>query len=54
MSYSEPLCKKCLHSEQLHSEVVSRLPNGEIKRCTVGICSCLLTKQTATKTAQAH
>ena len=54
MSYSEPLCTKCLHAEQLHSEVVSRLPNGEIRRCTVGICSCLLTKQTAKKAAEVH
>ncbi|HKU48718.1 MAG TPA: hypothetical protein VJP79_02090 [Nitrososphaera sp.] len=42
VSYSEPLCKKCLHLESLHSEVVATLPGGKVKRCTVSICPCLL------------
>ena len=41
--YNEPLCRKCLHAEQLHTEVVSQLGGGaEVRRCTVGICSCVL------------
>ncbi|HKZ61134.1 MAG TPA: hypothetical protein VJZ68_01785 [Nitrososphaera sp.] len=58
MPYSDPLCNKCLHPQNLHTQVVSKLPNGgEIRRCTVAICSCILTvgqeagKQNA---AQAH
>jgi hypothetical protein len=58
VSYSEPLCKKCLHAESLHSEVVSQLPqsSGEIRRCTVAMCTCIVTwqRKTAAKAAQVH
>ncbi|HKX81004.1 MAG TPA: hypothetical protein VJL54_01990 [Nitrososphaera sp.] len=43
-AYSEPLCKKCLHPEGLHTDVVAKLPSGEIRRCTVAICQCLVTE----------
>ncbi|MGI0037815.1 MAG: hypothetical protein ACRD99_05605 [Nitrososphaera sp.] len=42
--YSEPLCKKCLHLESLHNDVVAKLSRGEIRRCTVGMCACLVTR----------
>ncbi|HEX2615105.1 MAG TPA: hypothetical protein VHL10_06400 [Nitrososphaera sp.] len=58
MPYSKPLCKKCLHPEDMHSEVVSRLQNGtEIRRCTTAICSCIVTfspKTSRQKEAQVH
>lgn len=58
MPYSDPLCSKCLHPQDLHTEVVSRLPGGgEIMRCTVAICKCLVTFQQKTgrqKAAEAH
>ena len=43
--YNEPLCTKCLHPEKLHTEVVANLPReeGQINRCTVAICSCMIT-----------
>jgi hypothetical protein len=52
------LCNKCLHPQDLHSEVVSRLPSGgEIRRCTVAVCPCIVTvgqKVGKQKAAQAH
>ncbi|HEY3094719.1 MAG TPA: hypothetical protein VGJ42_03060 [Nitrososphaera sp.] len=58
MPYSDPLCSKCLHPQDLHAEVVSKLPNGgEIRRCTVSICTCIVTvgqKSGKQKAAQAH
>jgi hypothetical protein len=42
--YSEPLCKKCLHAESLHTDIVAKTPSdGEIRRCTVSICACIVT-----------
>ena len=42
----------------MHSEVVSRLPDGgEIRRCTVAICPCIVTvgqKTGKQKAAQTH
>jgi hypothetical protein len=40
--YNDPLCKKCLHPENLHTEVVSRIDGREVRRCIVGICSCVI------------
>jgi hypothetical protein len=58
LPYSDPLCTKCLHPQYLHSEMVSKLPSGlEIRRCTVGICSCIVTanqKAGRQKEAEAH
>jgi len=58
LPYSDPLCSKCLHPQDLHTEVVSKLPDGgEIRRCTVAICPCLVTvRQRAgkQKAAEAH
>ncbi|HEX2015010.1 MAG TPA: hypothetical protein VLA68_07260 [Nitrososphaera sp.] len=45
-AYSEPLCQKCLHLQSLHTHVVARLPQGgELRRCTVSICPCIVTLQ---------
>jgi hypothetical protein len=58
LPYSDPLCSKCLHPQELHSEVVSRPPGGpEIRRCIVGMCSCIVTasqKAGKPRPAQAH
>ncbi|MGI0040141.1 MAG: hypothetical protein ACREAO_10010 [Nitrososphaera sp.] len=58
MPYSDPLCNKCLHPQDLHSEIVSRLPSGgEIRRCTVAVCPCIVNvgqKAGGQKAAQAH
>jgi hypothetical protein len=41
MSYSEPLCMKCLHIQSVHSDIISYSEDAEIRRCTIGICLCL-------------
>jgi hypothetical protein len=41
--YNEPLCIKCLHPINYHTETVARLPDAtEIKRCTIGACLCII------------
>lgn len=50
--YNDPLCTKCLHPQKLHTEIVASLTQeeGQIRRCTVAICSCTVTiKQTNDK-----
>jgi len=41
--YNEPLCIKCLHSMIYHTEVLAHLNDmTEIRRCTIGMCLCIL------------
>jgi hypothetical protein len=55
LPYSDPLCAKCLHPQDLHSEVVSKLPSGlEIRRCVIGMCSCIVTAEQKAGKKQAH
>jgi hypothetical protein len=41
--YNKPLCLKCLHPINYHTEVLAHLnDNTEIRRCTIGMCLCIL------------
>jgi hypothetical protein len=41
--YNEPLCTKCLHPMNYHTEVIAHLNDmTEIRRCTIGMCLCIL------------
>ena len=45
MSYSEPLCMKCLHIQSVHSDIISYSEDAEIRRCTIGICLCIVSSK---------
>jgi hypothetical protein len=45
MSYSEPLCMKCLHMQSVHSDIISYSEDAEIRRCTIGICLCIVSSK---------
>lgn len=39
--YNKPLCLKCLHPINYHTEVLAHPnDNTEIRRCTIGMCLC--------------
>jgi hypothetical protein len=41
--YNEPLCVKCLHPINYHTEIVADLQDTtEIRRCTIDICFCII------------
>jgi hypothetical protein len=41
--YNEPLCIKCLHPINYHTEIVADLQDTtEIRRCTIDICFCII------------
>ena len=39
--YNEPLCIKCLHPINYHTEIDLQ-DTTEIRRCTIGICFCII------------
>jgi hypothetical protein len=48
MSYSEPLCMKCLHIQSVqsvHSDIISYSEDAEIRRCTIGMCLCIVSSK---------
>jgi hypothetical protein len=41
--YKQPLCIKCLHPINYHSETIASVSNKtEIRQCTIGICLCII------------
>lgn len=45
MPYSEPLCMKCLHIQSVHCDIISYSEDAEIRRCTIGICLCIVSSK---------
>lgn len=42
--YGEPLCEKCLHPMERHGYVLTKANGKEIRRCEIGICTCVVMK----------
>ncbi|WP_415280742.1 hypothetical protein [Candidatus Nitrososphaera sp. FF02] len=42
--YGQPLCEKCLHPLDRHGLVLTRTQDREIRRCEIGVCSCVIMK----------
>jgi hypothetical protein len=40
--YGGNLCHKCLHPMEVHNYVVARVDGREVRRCEIGVCSCVV------------
>ncbi len=42
--YGQPLCEKCLHPMERHGYVLTKVDGKEIRRCEIGVCTCVIMK----------